>query len=205
MNARSLSSYGGVYGYSDGDTYYLTSNKKGQKLKASSNVSFRGLPKQIKTLDVTGLDISKANFMDATFQGCTNLEEIIGLNTWDTSNITNLYFTFADCLNLKSLDLSNWDTSNMNSMSGAFYNCLNLTSLDLSSFDTSKVLGTYRMFGGCSNLKIIYIGSNWTVSKVQDDAEMFDNCISLPNFDSSIVDATKAYVGESGYLTLKDN
>lgn len=32
---------------------------------------------------------------------------------------------------------------------------------------------------------------------------MFYNCFKLPNYDSSVYDVTKAYVGEGGYLTLK--
>ena len=136
-----------------------------------------------------------------TFENCGLLEEIIGLNTWNTSNVNDMY--------------------------EMFYRCSSLKELDLSSFDTRNVLSAVRMFAQdlsvttrpCKLTKI-YVGDNWDMSNIPEtdintdyensSREMFARCTSLVGgagtaFDSTKTDKEYAIVdgkgGKPGYLT----
>lgn len=96
--------------------------------------------RNMKTADVSKLDMSKCKTI-----GCM----------------------FTNCSSLTTLDLSGWDTSKVTAMRGMFRNCSKLTTLgDLPSWDTSKVNDMNSMFLGCSKLSVNC--SNWDVSKVID-------------------------------------
>ena len=63
------------------------------------------------------------------FYGCTYLEEVIGLDTWDVSNVEDMSFMFNDCKNLKTIgDIGGWEI-NDTKMHGAFYNCKKLKTI----------------------------------------------------------------------------
>ena len=55
-------------------------------------------------------------------------------------------YMFADCVNIKKLDLSKFNTKNVNNMNGMFLLNESLEELDLSSFDTSNVENMEGMF-----------------------------------------------------------
>ena len=142
----------------------------------------------------------KVNNLHHTFSDCQNLEKL-DLSNWDVSLVDNMAGTFANCYKLSELNLSGWDTSNATDMSFMFRYNQNLTRLDISSFNTSNVTTMERMFGYCSKLEEIYVGDGWDTSNVTFSESMFSNSPLLPNFDSTIVDVTKAYVGDGGYLS----
>ena len=75
--------------------------------------------------------------------------------------------------------------------------------MDLNSFDTSKVTNMTYMFSNCIMLENIYVGNKWNTNSVTNSSYMFINSTKLPNYNSSIVDKTKAFAGDGGYLTLK--
>ena len=99
------------------------------------------------------------------FEG-TNLD----LSKFNTSEITNMSFMFANCINLENLDLSNFDTSNVTSMDCMFCNCINLKTLDISKFDTENVMYMDNTFWNCENLKELDISSFYI-----DNTKMLDN------------------------------
>ena len=95
-------------------------------------------------LDVSNFDTSKVTKMSAMFMNCTNIKNIIGLNNWDVSNVTNFGTAvndendgiFRNCYSLVELDLSNWILNesmypNGSYFSGAFIDCNNLTKISL--------------------------------------------------------------------------
>ena len=90
----------------------------------------------------------------------------------DTSNVTNMYFMFAYCINLATIPELN--TSNVTSMSGMFYYCKNLTTIPL--LDTSNVTSMNQMFSGCTNLTTI---PELNTSNVTNMAYMFEYCKNL--------------------------
>ena len=156
----------------------------------------------LTSLDLSSFDTSKVTDMGYMFYYCTGLTSL-DLSGFDTSSVTDMNRMFCSCSSLISLDLSSFDTSRVISMHGMFYYCASLTTLDLSNFNTSKVIDMCSMFRNCSSLIDIYISDKWNINSVKHSNGMLKECYSLPNFNSSIIDKTKAYYGEGGYLTLK--
>ena len=100
----------------------------------------------IEEIDVTGWDLSNTTNASGMFAangsngfGGTGLKRIIGLDTWNTSHITN--------------------------MSQMFYGLSSLTTLDLSSFDTSNVTNTDDMFKDCTSVTTAYGRTNSDITK----------------------------------------
>lgn len=93
-------------------------------------------------------------------------------------------------------------------MSGMFYNCPTLSEIDLSSFDTKNVENFKWMFDGATSLTKIYVGENWNTEKnTAETANVFPGSCNLPNFSTaneSYRDLRWAYVGEGGYLSVKN-
>ena len=113
-----------------------------------------------------------------------------------------MYGMFADCNNLKSLNLSGFDTSNVGSMYRMFDGCSSLTSLDLSGFNTSKVTDMYRMFAGCNNLKSLDL-SGFDTSNVDSMYCMFANCGKLESLDLSSFSTPKLTSIDSAFRDCK--
>ena len=84
----------------------------------------------IETVDVTNWDLGNLESLAGFFGGhgrATSLKNIIGLNTWNTSNIKDMGELFSFNSNLTSLDLSSWDLSNVNNTSIMFMWCDKVT------------------------------------------------------------------------------
>ena len=54
------------------------------------------------------------------FANLTNLEKIENINNWDTSNVTNMRYMFADASGITNLALSNFDTAKVIDMTNIF-------------------------------------------------------------------------------------
>ncbi len=104
--------------------------------------------------------------MSNAFQNFTNLKKISG-NALDTSEVTFLSATFANCTNLVDISaLSSWNTKNTIRMYRLFYNCKNLNKINvLSYWDTSKVNDMQCMFSQTAIDDLTPL-SNWNVSHV---------------------------------------
>ena len=146
------------------------------------------------------------------FNECQKLEEIIGIENLNTSEVKNMCFMFGECIALKSLDLSSFDTRNVENMVYMFYNT-GLTQLDLTSFNTSNVTDMSSMFADCSNLQTILVGKGWNLDNVTESVDMFAGCKSLEGcegtqWDASYTDKTYARGDcgddEPGYLWLME-
>lgn len=137
---------------------------------------------------------------------------IYGLEYFDTSKVTDMYFMFAHT-SIDNLNLSNFDTSNVTSM-GWMFRSAQYNSLDLSDFDTSNVKSFNGMFYGCNNLKTIYVSDKFNTLNVNDSDSMFDSVYNLVGgsgtvYDHSKTDKTYARIdggtSNPGYFTLKTN
>ena len=120
-------------------------------------------------------------------------------NVYAPKNSTRLF----SALDTDNLDIKNLHTEYVENMSYMFYDRQDI-SLDLSTFNTVNVTNMDCMFSNCQNIETIYIGRMWNTDAVTSSSDMFNSCTKLPNFDSSIVDKTKAHTGADGYLTLKN-
>ena len=185
---------------------------------------------KLVSLNLNNFNTSSLTNMHAMFASCLNLANL-DLSNFNTSSVTRMDSMFYNCKSLTTLDLSNFNTSNVNTMESMFQYCTSLTSLNVSNFDTSNVISMYAMFAQNTSLKSIdlsnfntgkvthmsnmfnsshrlekiYIGDGWNISNVTSSNSMFNNCTSLPNFDTSYIDVSKAYVGEGGYLSRLSN
>lgn len=133
---------------------------------------------------------SEVTNMYSMFSKCSNLKKV-NFSGIDTSKVTDMGFMFQGCSSLESLDLSNFDTSNLTAMAGMFYECAKLKSVDLNAFDTSKATTMTLMFCGCTSLKSIDL-SGFNTSKVTDMSFMFNDCTSLKSLDLSNFNTSKA-------------
>ena len=167
----------------------------------------------LTSIDVSGFDTSKVTDMTAMFAGYDDymdLEEIKGLENFDTSNVVSMSIMFQQCVKLHEINVSNFDTRSVIDMSYMFCDCSAITTLNLSKFNTSKVKNMIEMFGGCSNLKTIYVSeydeandTGWTTKTVTSSANMFTNCSKIVGgngtiFNSNYIDATYARIDKSG-------
>ncbi|PMD72240.1 BspA family leucine-rich repeat surface protein [Companilactobacillus nuruki] len=156
----------------------------------------------VKTIDVTNLNVSNATGLQAFFKNDSNLTEIDGLNTWniskctniswlfygdsllttmdisgfDTSNVTDMSYTLSG-LNLTKIgsnQITNWDVSKVNTMGYLFYNTI-FDSLNLSNWDFSSVTTMPGMFSGDDNLDKVKNLADWDTSKVTNMSAMFSH------------------------------
>ena len=93
--------------------------------------------KALKSVDVSDFDTVTVTNFAQVFDGCTALEEIIGLDQWDTSNGVQF---------------------------GEFLLGTNMVSIDLSSFNMSSAKYVLNMFHVNPRLTTIYVGDNWNLN-----------------------------------------
>ena len=101
------------------------------------------------------------------------------LNSFDTSNVTDMSSMFRQCEALTTFDVSGFDTSNVTDMEYMFYDCAALTILDLSSFDTSNVTDMSYMFSWCEALTTIYASDKFVTDNVKTRNSIFSGCYNL--------------------------
>ena len=137
------------------------------------------------TLDVSSLSkLIACDDFSHLFYNFYNVEQIIGLDTWNVSKVTNMRGVFYYCESLKKLNISNWDVSNVTDMSEMFRCCKSLKKLNISTWNVSNVTNMFSMFHSCKSLTELNI-SNWDVSNVTDMSFMFDGCKSLTELNIS--------------------
>jgi surface protein len=142
------------------------------------------------------------------------------LNTWDTSNVTNMANMFQSASSFNQ-DLNSWDVSKVTNfqemfdMAGSFdgdissWNITSGSSLyamfksaasfnqDISGWDTSNITSMYRMFEGATSFNQDIGG--WDVSNVTNMAAMFRSATAfdqdIGNWNVGNVNTFVAYYG----------
>ncbi|MBZ7980582.1 DUF285 domain-containing protein [Campylobacter sp. RM12642] len=122
-------------------------------------------------ISLSDVDTSLITDMSMLFNGSLR-KDFSGINTWDTSNVTNMFQMFSAC---KYFNQSlNFDTSKVTNMQNMFYCCENFNQpLEL---DTSKVINMEGMLYGCKSFNQTL---NFDTSKVENMSGMFEYCESL--------------------------
>ena len=173
----------------DKDSEKLTGVKFGKGVKVD-NGTCGGLfeeMKNLKAIDVSGLDTSDVTDMWGMFRNCKSLT-YLNISGLDTSKVESMASMFWGCVNLTEIDVSGFDTSNVTDFAAMFVNCPMLKSLDVSGFDTSKCTHMYRMFAWCYSLEQLDV-SGFDTSDVTDMSEMFSD-ISVTELDVSSFDTS---------------
>jgi len=169
--------------------------------KTLSNTSymFAGC-KQIETLRFNRENFKTEQVTDMShmFQGCENLAQL--WIEFDTLNLIDMSYLLDDCRKITYINFGSWNTSNVINMKAAFRNNISMTEAKMQgSFTTKKVQNIDEFFSGCNKLgKITVNPSQWTFNSQVRGTDMFKGCTSLPNFNASQVDITKAKLTSNG-------
>ena len=98
----------------------------------------------LKNLDLSGWQTPSLKIMDAMFNNCEVLESI-DMSSFDTSNVTEFSQMFEACYALNEIKgIENWNTAKGASFAEMFSGCKSLKVLDLSSFNTRGADETYQ-------------------------------------------------------------
>lgn len=85
------------------------------------------------------------------------LSTIKTVEDFDISSATDMRYMFANCYNLKTLDLSNWVNLNYIQTNNMFDTCYQLEELDMSNFDFTMTYSTDNMFNLVPANCLIYV------------------------------------------------
>ena len=154
-----------------------------------------GYDSSYRSIDLHGLNTSRADNMSSMFCACLNLADL-DVSGMDTSAVTDMEFMFYKCGRLMELDVSSFSTSKVTTMRTMFSYCESLTRLDLSSFNTSKVTTMRHMFSYCRSLRELDL-SSFNTSKVTTMEYMFLYCRSLRELDLCSFDTSHVTTIES--------
>lgn len=139
----------------------------------------------IKTLDVTDCDLSACTSLYGFFANLSALENLIGVNTWDTSSITNFSQTFNHVSAITTIDISAWDMSHATTVDQMFY---------MSDHALTTVVLPDSFTGGDHDLESIC--PTW----IKDGENV--NAIEIASGGTYTVDTSKAYFGINVYAIL---
>ena len=131
------------------------------------------------------------------FEYAEKLDQIIGVENLNTSEVIDMAQMFYGCKSLTKIDVSHFNTEKVKDMNGMFAECSGLTNIDVSNFDTSSltkigysVYGECGMFEGCSSLEELDL-SNFSISNVTSLGRLFAYCSGLKHLDLSNFNTSK--------------
>ena len=116
--------------------------------------------RNMKTADVSKLDMSKCKTIGCMFTSCTSLTTL-DLSAWDTRSLTDMNQAFQNCTSLTKLNVSGWDVSKVTNMDLVFSEDKALSSLDLSTWDNSSVTSMKDAFSMMNSLSEVSLGSKF--------------------------------------------
>ena len=171
----------------------------------------------LKTVDMSNVDLNKVTILTALFNGASKLTSV-DFSGIKSSNVTSLESMFAGCSSIKSIDLSGLDKSKVTNMGGLVSRCSSLEHLNMSNSDFSFVptgalinyltsmnglptLKTLNLdnvtfptsmssaFAGLSTVEeITFVGVN--TSNVTSMNSVFNSCSNLKSLDLSDFDTS---------------
>jgi len=152
----------------------------------------------ITTSDI--LDLTGTTTLSQAFSGCSTLDEVRGMNEWDTSSVTDMSYMFGGASAFNQ-PIGNWDVSSVTNMWSMFssasafnqpignWNVSSVTNMEwmfsrtstfnqnIGNWDVLSVTGMYYMFYGASTFNQ-NIGM-WNVSSVTNMEGMFNRASSF--------------------------
>ncbi|MGM9952920.1 MAG: SpaA isopeptide-forming pilin-related protein [Intestinibaculum porci] len=160
--------------------------EKGVKADTSLSSLFAG-DKNLKSVDLSGLDTSNTRNMSSMFANCSSLNyDGIKFATKDadslftTENVENMSLMFSNMTNLTKFDLSSFKTNSLTDMASMFSNDKALKEVNISNLkgapsktlyeqskgydsnDIKEFMAPYSApFNGCENLETIILGDQW--------------------------------------------
>jgi hypothetical protein len=127
-------------------------------------------------VDISGVGVVRlVGDMSVKFGFCSSFNSC--LNSWDTSECTDMSFMFQCCKNFNPQSLGpNFDTSKCTNMMYMFYGC-HLFNSDLGSkFNTTNCTNMSNMFTRCHKFNPPSLGPNFATAKCTDMRLLFYEC-----------------------------
>ena len=176
----------------DKDNIKSISFKQGNTIQPTNTSYLFGSLSKVTFIDISNLDSSNVIDIARMFNGCESLTKIKGIENFNTSKASSMYYMFGDCKSLTLLDISNFNTSNIINMSYMFTECNSLVSLDLTKWDTSNFEYMDRTFYFCEklNAEITIIHELLYYNNIFYNAATEPGCQIIVNYN----DATKDYI-----------
>lgn len=142
----------------------------------------------LSAIDVTDLCTSACQDLYFAMGSSTQymaFREIKGLDTWDTSNVTDMATLFQCCAYMEDFSgVQNWNTSKVTDTEYMFNNCSNLQTIDLSKWDMRMNISIRYMFNRNYSLKSIDV-SNWDLQSCTKADRFVQLTESLKSLDLS--------------------
>jgi len=194
INGWSFSPEAYVYNYGDAKKLIEISSwgplafgdTKGQFLNAENLV--------IRAKDTP--DISSVTSFAYAFSDNASLESIYGIESWDTSSVTDMSSMFSKASAFNQ-DIGSWDTSSVTDMGYMFYNA-SAFNQDIGSWNISSITNMNSMLRYCTlstiNYDALLIG--WAVQPVQNNIT-FDGGFS--KYSSSAANARAVLTDTYGW------
>ncbi|WP_198137130.1 BspA family leucine-rich repeat surface protein, partial [Sphingobacterium spiritivorum] len=114
-------------------------------------------------------DLSNVGDMSRMFQGCYSLNGPANIGTWNTANVTNMFYLFYGT-RIFNQNIGDWNTSNVTNMGGMFQGA-RLFDQNIGSWNTQNVTDMSSMFSDARTFNQP-IG-NWNTASVTDMSSMF--------------------------------
>lgn len=141
------------------------------------------------SINLKGLDTSKATSLASLFSGCRSLQSV-DLSPLDGSNAADLSDMFRGCSSLRSIDLAGFNTARVTSTANMFYGCAMLKSFDLAALDLRSNATLSGMFANCTALESVSF-SGADLSRVTRMDALFSGCSSLAGIDFADADLSR--------------
>lgn len=170
FNTSLCSSFAWMFGKCDKMT-----NVDVDKFETQSATSMRGMfyyCKSITEINVSNFDMSNVTDIAYMFRETSRLETIIGIENWNTHNITTLMHLFY-ISRISNINLSKWDVSKCEDFDHMFRDT-NITEIDCSSWDMSSATTISGMFTNNPQLTKINV-SGWNTHNITDFDWCFNN------------------------------
>ena len=144
----------------------------------------------LTSVDFTNWNTNNFTECSSLFMRCYNLQDIIGLNTWNLTNCVSKTSMFRQCTSLINLNLDGWDMTSTTSILSLFSGCSSLINVvGIEDWNLSNCGNLYETFSQASSFNQNI--NNWTVKTVfgVNATRMLQGCTSfnhsLDNWDVS--------------------
>jgi|GEM_PF-3770636 len=162
-----------------------------QGIDGKANWKWNSVRSQIKKVEFQGtLHTASGINLNNMFHDCTNLEEVVGLDNFDTSVVGGLARMFSGCTSLKKVDLSSWtNEGTIQNMQNMFRDSgVETVKMPGSDFTVKENALLAGMFQDCKSLKTVDFGTSdnhMDVTEAKTMTDMFSGCSALETLDVS--------------------
>ena len=129
---------------------------------------------------------SSGNFPEYKYFGASSVDaaKLIEFKYSKDMFFNTVWSSFAQCINLQTVNTTGFNTSQLNSLANYCNNCRMLNSIDVSNFDLSNVFTVSQAFLGCIDLTVLDV-SNWNTSGVSNFSRFVKDCLNLTTLNVS--------------------